>query len=105
MKFIYQFVIISFVHNNELKAIGNKVRVARVLTKLTLKQLSGKTGIGNVTLSRIETGKRDITVNEIVKIANGTNKPISFFYKDEEVIENFKTYKILEYFDPSDYDK
>ena len=71
------------------KEIGERVRKARVIAKMTLKELSEKTGIGYVTISRIEHGTRAVTAGEIVHIANETNQPISFFYELDKEIEYF----------------
>jgi len=71
------------------REIGERVKKARVLSNLTLKQLSGKTGIGYVTISRIEHGTRAVNAAELILIANETRKPISFFYELDEVIEYF----------------
>ena len=51
-----------------LKVIGNKIKKARKDCNLTLKDLEVKTSVNYVTLSRIERGKRDITVLELKKI-------------------------------------
>lgn len=71
------------------KEIGERVRKARVLSNLTLKQLADRTGIGYVTISRIEHGTRAVSASELILISNETKKPISFFYELDEVIEYF----------------
>jgi transcriptional regulator with XRE-family HTH domain len=76
------------------REIGERVRKARVLSNLTLKQLADKTTIGYVTISRIEHGSRAVNAAELILIANETKKPISFFYELDEIIE---------YFDPSSF--
>ena len=77
------------------KIIGERVRKARVLANLTLKELSDATGIGYATISRIETGKRILNVIELIKISDKTNQPLMFFLGNEN--------KVIEYFSPSDY--
>lgn len=76
------------------KEIGEKVRKARVLANLTLKEVADKTNIGYVTISRIEHGTRAVNAAELILIANVTKQPISFFYELDEVIE---------YFDPRNF--
>ncbi|MCL5073042.1 MAG: helix-turn-helix domain-containing protein [Actinobacteria bacterium] len=76
------------------KQIGEKVRKARVLANLTLKEVADKTSIGYVTISRIEHGTRAVNAAELILIANVTKQPISFFYELDEVIE---------YFDPRNF--
>ena len=87
------------------KVVGEKVRQARVLKKMTLKDLSEMTSIKLPTLSRIENGKRDVTFNEIIAISKSTKKPISFFFENEGNHKEDENYKILEYFIPENYDK
>ena len=77
------------------KIIGERVRKARVLANLTLKELSDATGIGYATISRIETGKRILNVIELIKIADKTNQSLMFFLGNEN--------KVIEYFYPSNY--
>jgi len=75
-------------NNLEIKTIGEKVRKARIIANLTLKELSKKTGIGYATLARIEEGKRIINVVELMKISSITNKPITYFLQEgNNVIE------------------
>ena len=72
--------------NDKNKQIGKKVKIARVIRDITQKELAKKTGVGYVTMSRIENGARNIMAIEIEKIAKILNRPISYFYeeKDEE---------------------
>ena len=76
------------------RQIGDRVKKARLLANLTLKELSQRTGINYVTLSRIENGKRSINAVELIKIAGATKKPIPHFYEIDRVIE---------YFDPENH--
>lgn len=49
--------------------VGAKLRAARVARRLTLSRLSQETGISLSTLSRLESGKRKITMELLVPIA------------------------------------
>lgn len=66
----------------DAKTIGERIRTARFLSKLTLTELSEKTDIGYASLSRIESGKKVVNVEELLKICNATNKPVSYFLQD-----------------------
>ena len=80
--------------NDLNKEIGERVRRARVLAKLTLVELSKKTGMGYVTISRIEHGNRAISAAELIAIARETRTPVSFFYEFDEDIEYFDPNRI-----------
>ena len=71
-----------------LKVIGNKIKKARKDCNLTLKDLEVKTSVNYVTLSRIERGKRDITVLELKKICIATKKNILYFFTEDKEILN-----------------
>ena len=70
--------------NDKNKQIGKKVKIARVIRDITQKELAKKTGVGYVTMSRIENGARNIMAIEIEKIAKILNRPISYFYEEKE---------------------
>jgi len=65
----------------ESKIIGEKIKRSRILAKLTLKELSKKTGISYSTLSRIENGRRIINAVELLKISKLVNKPVTYFFQ------------------------
>jgi len=74
----------------DYKTIGIRIKTARFLANLSLKELSGKTGINYSTISRIENGRRKIKVDELIKICEHTNRPITYFVQDGNVgIEYF----------------
>lgn len=79
------------------KIIGERIKAARFLVKLTLKELAKKTGIGYATLSRIEGGKKVINIEELTKICKFTNKPITYFLQEGN--------NILEFYYPPSYRK
>lgn len=79
------------------RMIGERVKRARVLAKLTLKELSKKTGISYSTLSRIENGRRIINVIELLKISKLVNKPVTYFFQTGN--------NLIDYFYPPYYRK
>ena len=67
--------------------IGNKIRDLRKENKLTLRQLSEKSGVALATLSRIETNKMVGTIESHQAIASALNKTLSQLYNDMELEE------------------
>ncbi len=66
----------------DLKVIGERIRTARFLLKLTLKEFAGKTGIGYASLSRIESGKKVINIKQLIKICQITDKPLTYYLQE-----------------------
>jgi len=54
---------------NELAAVGLKIRKAREAAGLTLRDLALLCGVNATNLSLIETGKRDLRVTSLFRIA------------------------------------
>ena len=71
------------------KIIGEKVRQARTLSKMTQEQLAKKIGIGRVVILKIESGQREARAGELESIAEVTNQPVSFFYDELEKPREF----------------
>lgn len=63
-----------------LKNIGQSIRKLRKEKKLTLVEISKKTGVAQATLSRIETGSMIGTVESHQKIADVLGVPLSELY-------------------------
>lgn len=69
------------------ETIGMKVKLARVMKDISLKQLSKFVGFSDVTLSRIERGKVSPTIEQIQKIAFMLERPVDYFLvPGEEVL-------------------
>ena len=75
--------------------IGERVRTARLILKMSLKELAEKTGINYETIHRIENGKKIINLDELIKIAKSTKKPITYFIQEGN--------SVIEYFYPPAY--
>ena len=84
-------------NNIEQKIIGGRIKRSRILAKITLKELSKKTGFSHSTLSRIENGKRIINIIELQKISKIFSKPVTFFLQDGNIL--------VDYFYPPHYRK
>jgi transcriptional regulator with XRE-family HTH domain len=81
LKLLYNQNMMSI---EEQKVIGEKIRQARAIAKLSQKDLAKIIGIGRVAVLNIESGEREVTVSELKIIAEATNQPFSFFYEEEK---------------------
>lgn len=75
--------------------IGKKIEISRREKNWSQTDLSNHSGVDRTTISWYENGKiKKIGLNNLTKIANATNKPISYFLTeeelDQEVIESLK---------------
>ncbi len=67
--------------------IGTKIRQLRKENKDTLKSLAEKIGYDNSNLSKIESGKIDVTIELLQKIMNVYNVDSSYFFGAEKRIK------------------
>lgn len=69
-----------------MNVIGNKIKHLREEAKMTLKQLSDNTGVGQSTISDIETGKaKNPKMTTLKKIADYFNVSVDELMKSESV--------------------
>ena len=57
----------------DYKAIGKRIKIARIKADLTQEKLSEMVGVSPTHLSNIETGTTRVSLNAIVSIANALN--------------------------------
>ena len=57
----------------DYKAIGKRIKVARIRMEITQKQLADRVSVSPTHLSNIETGSTRVSLTTIVKIANALN--------------------------------
>ena len=76
-------------NDDEKKKIGEKVRQARVLAKLTQDSLAKMVGLERVSISRTEMGQREVGATELKRIASATGRPLGFFYMEENGSTDF----------------
>ncbi|MFA6321832.1 MAG: helix-turn-helix transcriptional regulator [Candidatus Omnitrophota bacterium] len=67
----------------DLKNIGLRIQYARKDIGLSQSMLADKIGIHVVSLSKIESGKVNTTIETLCRIAEVTNKPMSYFFGEE----------------------
>lgn len=57
----------------DYKAIGKRIKVARIRMEITQEQLADKVSVSPTHLSNIETGSTRVSLTTIVKVANALN--------------------------------
>lgn len=64
------------------KKFGNRVRELRIQSKLSQEKFAFLIGMDRTYLASVENGKRNISLENISKIANGFNLTIEELFKD-----------------------
>ncbi len=67
--------------------IGKKIKKLRQEKGLTIQELSEKTGLSKGLISQIENEQVSPPISTLMKIANGLNTDISYFFEPEEPTE------------------
>ncbi len=62
--------------------IGNRIRELRSRTGLSQEKFAQKIGMDRTYFASVELGKRNISIVNIEKIANGLDVTLSEFFKD-----------------------
>ena len=62
--------------------IGNRIRELRSQTGLSQEKFAQKIGMDRTYFASVELGKRNISIVNIEKIANGLDVTLSEFFKD-----------------------
>lgn len=66
--------------------LASRIRQARIDAGLSREHLAGKIGVSLATLVRYETGRTHrISIELLLKIARATDKPIVWFFENDEV--------------------
>lgn len=69
--------------DEELKAIGKRVREARDIVHITQTALADEIGISQNYVSRLEGGDRQASLAVLVRIAEALGQPVGWIAKDE----------------------
>lgn len=69
--------------DEQLRAIGERVRVAREIKKLTQGTLAKEVGVGQDYVSRLETGKRAASLAVLLGIARALEQEVGWIANDE----------------------
>ncbi|WP_041690781.1 helix-turn-helix domain-containing protein [Eggerthella sp. YY7918] len=62
--------------------LGRRIRVARIKRKLSQEQLALMIGVGRSYLAKIETGKRNPTIDFLEKVAIGLDVTLEELFKE-----------------------
>jgi transcriptional regulator with XRE-family HTH domain len=65
-----------------LLSLGKKIKTVRISRNITQSSLASECNFEKASMSRIESGKSNITVLTLQKISTALNVPISEFFKD-----------------------
>ena len=68
----------------DYKAIGKRVKIARIKADLTQEKLSELVGVSPTHLSNIENGRAGLTIPNLIKLHQILECPISSFFVDIE---------------------
>lgn len=68
---------------NNNKAIGERIRSLRLARRLPQRQLATTLGVSQASISRIESGKEGLTVDQLIKVCRLFNVPPSEFFPEE----------------------
>ncbi|GAB3881321.1 helix-turn-helix domain-containing protein [Spirosoma agri] len=67
---------------NDIKLlVGQQIREARKVKGLTQKELGEKLGVGEPTVNGYESGKQNLTIETLQKIANAIEVEVNTFFK------------------------
>ena len=66
-----------------MASVGDRIREIREELGLTLEKLADKTGISKGFLSDVETGKRDISSEYLLKIADAVGASLDYLLRGE----------------------
>lgn len=61
------------------KAIGNRIKAARLSAGLTQEEVAAPLGIGRAAYSNIENGHSMVTVDHLMKLPHILHKPVTYF--------------------------
>ena len=67
-----------------LTEVGTRIRKIRTSQKITETKLASLCDIDLSSMSRIETGKTNITLITLQKISSALNVPVAYLLRDEE---------------------
>ena len=65
-----------------LEKLGSRIKSLRVDKNISLNQFSKLHGFEKASLSRLESGKTNVTVITLLKLSQALNKPIDQFFAD-----------------------
>ena len=79
------------------KTLSEKIKEARTSfkkadgRKLTQSELAEQLGLSTQTISLYETGGREVSIDQLKKIAKATQKPVSWFFDEDTTTQEIRT--------------
>lgn len=73
--------------------VGQQIKKARQSKSLSQKQLAEKVGISRMMISRYEVGYSEVPIEKLQRLAQILDKPVSFFFGEEQVENTNKVWK------------
>ena len=73
--------------------LGARVHRAREALGLSQDQLAEQVGLRREAISEIENGKRNVKVDELIRLAQALGRPLEFFVSEEEPLEPVVAYR------------
>ena len=64
-----------------LESVGDKIKARRIKKGMTQFDLADAVGCNQDNISRIESGKNNVTIEYLFKIADALNVSIAYFFK------------------------
>lgn len=80
--------------------LGNRIKHYRIAKNLTQKQLGELSGVAEITIRQYETGKREPKIDQLRKIAEVLNVPVSVFI--DELTEEQRIKRTWEWIQDND---
>ncbi|WP_296131175.1 helix-turn-helix transcriptional regulator [uncultured Corynebacterium sp.] len=87
-----------------LRDFGSRLRELRAERDVSQEQLAHTTGLDRTYISGIERGKRNVSLENIVKIADALDVPVSLFFLEKESANLTEGYSNFEYLVDHDFD-
>jgi len=85
-------MIVSWTNNKERRVtflVGKNIRILREIKEISQKELADKIGVPSGTLSHIERGSRQPSIEMLYNIADALNVSVINFFLDEKEIARF----------------
>lgn len=78
------------------KLLGKRIKLERQKNNLTQEQLAEKVDISSSYMGQIERGERNVTIDNLIRIANVLNVSIDYLLQDSLIPKNYSTQKNID---------
>ncbi len=66
--------------------VRERIRIIRQYKKISTYELSRLTGLGQSAISRMESGERKISVDDLILISEALKTPVEAFFYDDKML-------------------